>query len=149
MSKLESIFRIVRKAKGAEEGAPQQIKEGTGKRTAQQIAGAAGEAKAQAYLEEAGLRLVARNVRYRDGELDLVMQAGEMLVFVEVRQRRNAKFGGAAASVTPVKQQRLWQAAQRFLLDNPAWQRAPCRFDVIAIDGTNQDARINWLQNAF
>jgi putative endonuclease len=146
---LESIFRIVRKAKGAEEGTPQQIKKGTGRRTPQQIAGAAGEAKAQAYLEEAGLCLVARNVRYRDGELDLVMQAGEMLVFVEVRQRRTTQFGGAAASVTPAKQQRLWQAAQRFLLDNPAWQRAPCRFDVIAIDGANQDARINWLQNAF
>ena len=131
----------------------QHIEENTGKRTgrrtAQQIAGAAGEAKALAYLEEAGLCLVARNVRYRDGELDLVMQAGEMLVFVEVRQRRNTQFGGAVASVTPVKQQRLWQAAQRFLLDNPAWQLAPCRFDVIAIDGEGIDARINWLQNSF
>ncbi|QEI08549.1 YraN family protein [Pigmentiphaga aceris] len=107
--------------------------------------GAEQEALALAHLENAGLQLLARNVASRVGELDLVMQDGDILVFVEVRARSSSRFGGAAASVTFAKQQRLTRAAQVFL--KTAW-RGPvprCRFDVVAISPEG----IAWLRDAF
>ena len=65
------------------------------------------------------------------------------LVFVEVRARMDVSHGGAAASVTLQKQQRLIYAAQHYLLRHAS--PPPCRFDVVAIDGTE----LNWLQGAF
>ena len=112
-------------------------------RTAKQITGQAGEDAALTHLTEHGLRLVQCNFRCKVGEIDLVMQDGATLVFVEVRKRADARHGGAAASVTYAKQRRLIRAAQFYL------QRfkmpPPCRFDVIAIDG----ATLNWLKNAI
>lgn len=107
--------------------------------------GAAQEDKALVHLEAAGLQLVARNVSCRIGELDLVMQHGELLVFVEVRARRSASHGGAAASVTFAKQRRLVRTAQFFL--KTAWRGAlpRCRFDVVAISPDG----IDWLRDAF
>ena len=107
--------------------------------------GAAQETLALAQLEAAGLQLLARNVASRVGELDLVMQDGDILVFVEVRSRTSARFGGAAASVTFAKQQRLARAAQVFL--KTTWRGPPprCRFDVVAISPEG----IEWLRDAF
>lgn len=114
-----------------------------GKRTAKQLEGDAGEDQALRFLQEQGLKLVERNFSCKGGEIDLVMQDGRGLVFVEVRKRANNGYGGAAASVTSRKQARLVIAAQTFL------QRykmpPPCRFDVIAIDG----AAMEWLRNAI
>lgn len=111
--------------------------------TARQISGRAAEDRALAHLAQHGLTLVERNFRCRSGEIDLVMKDGDTLVFVEVRMRRSANFGGAAASVTPAKQARLTNAAQFFLLRYPA--PPACRFDVVAIDGDQLD----WLKNAI
>ena len=107
--------------------------------------GAAQESRALAHLEAAGLHLLARNVACKVGELDLVMQDDEVLVFVEVRARRSASHGGAAASVTAAKQRRLARAAQFFL--KTVWRGATprCRFDVVAISAD----RIDWLRDAF
>jgi putative endonuclease len=113
------------------------------KRTPKQVQGQAGEDQALAHLQKNGLSLVERNFRCKGGEIDLVMQQGATLVFVEVRKRADGAYGGAAASVTPRKQRRLIIAAQVYL------QRfrmpPPCRFDVVAIDGT----LIDWLKNAI
>ena len=68
-------------------------------RTAQQRAGQLGEDQALIYLQQQGLHLLERNFRCKAGEIDLVMQDGKVLVFVEVRLRSDSKFGGAAASV--------------------------------------------------
>lgn len=109
--------------------------------------GAAAEDAALAHLQAAGLRLLERNYRTPGrggGEIDLVMrEPGGALVFVEVRQRRAASQGGAAASVGAVKQRRLVLAAQHYLLRLRT--PPPCRFDVVAIDGE----RIEWLRAAF
>lgn len=111
--------------------------------------GAAWERAAQRELERAGLRLRAANVRYRFGELDLVMDHGEVLVFVEVRYRRGRAFGGGVASVDARKRARLARAASAYLAASPALARRPCRFDVVAIGGDAANPRFEWIRDAF
>lgn len=109
--------------------------------------GDAAEDAALAHLQAAGLALVARNYRTPGrggGEIDLVMRARDgTLVFVEVRQRASESHGGAAASITPVKQRRIVFAARHFLLR--LGRTPPCRFDVVLVEGT----QIRWLPAAF
>lgn len=111
--------------------------------------GAAVEAAARAHLQRAGLRDVAANASYRFGELDLVMLDGATLVFVEVRYRRNARFGGGAASVDVHKRRKLVHAAHAFLAHHPRHADSPCRFDVVEADGDPAAPRLNWLRDAF
>ena len=126
--------------------------------------GAAVEAAALAYLQQAGLREIAANVNYRGGELDLVMlddgvRDGDGLdhgmrdrasvVFVEVRYRRHAGFGGGAASIDRGKRRKLVRAAQLFLASHRQFADAACRFDVIDADGDPHEPRIRWLRDAF
>jgi putative endonuclease len=109
--------------------------------------GDAAEDRALAHLEAAGLRLVARNYRTPGrggGEIDLVMRDRDgTLVFVEVRRRTSAAFGGAAGSIGAVKRRRIVFAARHFLQRLP--QTPPCRFDVVAV----QAGDIEWLRAAF
>ncbi|MCL2892789.1 YraN family protein [Brenneria tiliae] len=108
--------------------------------------GADYERQARRYLEGAGLTFAAANVTLRGGELDLIMRDRQTWVFVEVRYRRNADFGGAAASVTRQKQRRLLHAAAVWLAQRGAsFDTVDCRFDVLAITGD----RFTWIPNAF
>lgn len=102
------------------------------------------ERQARDYLEQQGLRHLASNVRCKRGELDLVMRDGDTLVFIEVRFRASARFGGAAASIDPRKQARLSAAAAYYLQRHPV--ALPCRFDVVAIDGAGS---LTWIRHAF
>ncbi|HTA65435.1 MAG TPA: YraN family protein, partial [Xanthomonadaceae bacterium] len=101
------------------------------------------------HLEAAGLRLIAANQRYRVGEIDLVMRDGEVVVFVEVRYRRSAGFGGSALSVDAHKQRKLVLAAQCFLAEHADLARRACRFDVVAVEGLANAPRVDWIRNAF
>lgn len=112
-------------------------------RTELQEIGQGGEDRALAYLQQQGLTLVERNFLCKAGELDLVMRDGPHLVFVEVRERNNPSFGGAAASISPAKQRRILRAAKFYLLRFV--KMPPCRIDVVTIDGE----RLNWLRNAI
>lgn len=112
-------------------------------------AGAAFEALARAELERHGLRAVAANANYRFGELDLVMADGGTVVFVEVRYRRGGGFGDGLASIDARKRRRIVLAAQAFLAAHPALANRPCRFDAVAIAGTQDAPRIEWVRNAF
>jgi putative endonuclease len=112
-------------------------------------AGAGWEQVAREYLEAAGLRLIVANQGYRVGEIDLVMRDGEVIVFVEVRYRRAARFGGSALSVDAVKQRKLVMAAQCYLAQNPKLAKHPCRFDVVAVEGAAGAASVEWIRNAF
>ena len=110
------------------------------------VRGDAAEHAAARLLTAAGLIPVAAKVRYKVGELDLIMRDGDTLVFVEVRARRSMAFGGAAASIDARKQLRLRRAAERYLQltrGGRAWP--PCRFDVVAFEGD----RVNWIRDAF
>jgi putative endonuclease len=104
------------------------------------------EARAAAYLEDAGLAILERNYRCRFGEIDLVARAGETLVFVEVRARASDAFGGAAASITAAKRRKLLAAARYYLRCHGA-RDAACRFDVVLMTGVAP--RIEWITNAF
>jgi putative endonuclease len=101
------------------------------------------EAAAQAYLQERGLVPVEANFRCKLGEIDLIMRDGDSLVFVEVRQRAAGSQVSAAASISPTKIRRLVRAAQVYL--QRFARLPPCRFDVVAIDGSHME----WLQNAI
>ncbi|MDO4904071.1 MAG: YraN family protein [Lautropia sp.] len=108
--------------------------------------GAQAEQRVSQYLQRAGLHLLATNVLYKVGEIDLVMTDGPTWVFVEVRSRRSAAFGGAAASVDGRKQMRLRRAAQCLLIERfGRGQWPPCRFDVVAIEA----GQLQWIKDAF
>lgn len=119
-----------------------------GKTPAQQ-AGSQAESLAQAHLERHGLRLITRNWLCRQGELDLVMLDGDTVVFVEVRYRRHAAWGGALESVDARKQARLCAAAEAFLQQQSRWGRHPCRFDVVALQPGDPSPALEWIKNAF
>ena len=108
------------------------------------LRGESAEERALGWLTGRGLRLVERNFRCKSGEIDLIMQDGETLVFVEVRYRSHAGFGSAVESVTPAKQKKLQRAAAAYLQRRK--EVPPCRFDIIGFDAAG---RIDWLQNAF
>lgn len=102
------------------------------------------------YLQQQGLRLLHRNFRCAAGEIDLIMQHREMLVFVEVRFRGNKDYGGAVATITRDKQIKLLRTARYFLLSRKTHQQSPCRFDVVGITpGMGDSPCFNWIENAF
>jgi putative endonuclease len=107
------------------------------------------ERAAQRELERHGLRLRAANVRYRGGELDLVMDDRDVLVFVEVRYRSGHSFGGGAASVDLRKCKKLARAAGLYLASHPALSNRTCRFDVVAVSGEPAAPTFEWIRNAF
>lgn len=107
--------------------------------------GDAAEALAAAFLEERGLKIVARNYRCRFGEIDLIAKSGRTLVFVEVRARTSDAFGGAAGSITPAKRRRLLATARHYLARYGA--TPACRFDVVLLSGS--PGRIEWIANAL
>lgn len=111
--------------------------------------GAAVEDAALGHLLAHGLRLIARNVACKLGELDLVMRDGASVVFVEVRYRAHVEYGGGAASVDAHKQRKLIRAAQVFLKRQPALAQAPCRFDVIQAQGDPAQPDLCWIRAAF
>ena len=113
------------------------------------VAGAAWELAARRHLEAAGLGLLGANQRYRMGEIDLVMDDRGIVVFIEVRYRSSDAFGGSVLSIDTHKQRKLILAARSFLAANPALARKPCRFDVVAVDGSVEPPRVEWIRNAF
>lgn len=111
--------------------------------------GEAWELLAERYLWDRGLTTLARNFHCRLGEIDLVMREGEIIVFVEVRYRRQSRFGSAIESVTRNKQIKICRAAGIFLSRRPALATRPCRFDVVGISGPPGDASLEWVSGAF
>jgi putative endonuclease len=113
--------------------------------------GDAAEALALAHLQAHGLRLLVANFRTPGrggGEIDLVMRAPDgTVVFVEVRQRSSAKFGGAGGSIGAVKQRRIIFAARHYLMQLA--RTPPCRFDVVLVQGAAGMEELEWLQGAF
>ena len=112
------------------------------------VIGDEAEALACDYLSEQGLYLLERNYRCRGGEIDLIMQHDDSLVFVEVRYRRNITYGRAAETVTAYKQRRVIHCA-RVYMNHHGNSNVPARFDVVSIEGEPDQRQIEWISNAF
>jgi len=107
--------------------------------------GLAAEALAAAFLQKNGLKLIEKNFRCAYGEIDLIMRDGKTLVFIEVRLRSSAVFGGAAMSINPSKQQKLRRTAELYL---QAHGDSACRFDAVLMSKVDSSA-VEWIQDAF
>jgi putative endonuclease len=107
--------------------------------------GDAHESIALAFLERNGLSLVTRNWQCKQGEIDLVMRDAATLIFVEVRKRQSAEFGGAAASIDSSKSKRVERAVNAYLGALPA--RPDFRIDAVVFDGGNRTPQ--WVKNVF
>jgi putative endonuclease len=111
--------------------------------------GQAGESAAEEYLRRKGYRILARNLRSSLGELDLVAEDGQVLVFVEVKARRTDAFGGAIHAVHHRKQEKLIRLAAQYLARHHIKDRL-CRFDVVLLQGPKAVApHIEHIQHAF
>lgn len=112
--------------------------------------GSNAEGIAAEYLKKQGLILIASNYHSRMGEVDLIMQEDETVVFVEVRYRTSKKYGEAVETITYTKQNKIIKTAERFLQEKKWNERYPCRFDVVTIEPSHgEGTSINWLKNAF
>lgn len=113
--------------------------------------GAWGERQAEAFLLQKGFSLICRNYRSRYGEIDLIMENRDFLIFVEVKLRKNSRYGTPAEAVTHQKQERLRKTALLYLQAHPT-QKQP-RFDVIEIYAPQGMATsplpIAHIENAF
>lgn len=110
-----------------------------------------GEEKAAIYLKRHGYKIIGRNCRYRQGEIDIVAEKKDLVVFIEVKTRKNADYAEAREFVTAAKQQRVIAAAQLWMQENSC-EKQP-RFDVIEVYSPNGEnglsVKINHLENAF
>ena len=114
-----------------------------------QARGGAAEALVERFLAKRGLVVVGRNVRCRGGEVDLICLDRGTVAFVEVRLRTNPRFGGAGASITVAKQQRVVLAARWWFAGaGRRYSRHPCRFDAALLTALDE-ASIEWIQGAF
>lgn len=113
--------------------------------------GKAGELIAKDFLSEKGYRYVTGNFRYERAEIDLVFcnDEKEMLVFVEVKTRKNKKFGEPEESVNNAKQLSIKKAAEGFLLENKEYEKYDLRIDVIGVFIGEKGPEINHIENAF
>lgn len=112
--------------------------------------GARAETLACEFLVNHGLAFTARNYRTRRGEIDLIMQAWDCIVFVEVKYRKNNKFGTAEASITKGKSQRMILAAQEYLISNGYLEGQDIRFDAVLLsesNGATENCTIKWIRN--
>ena len=110
----------------------------------------------ESYLKKKGMKLITRNFNCRHGEIDLIMQDEQTLVFVEVRYRNNPGFGSALDSITPTKQKKIIKTAQYYLQTNSWTNHLFCRFDAFGIIGNDKqeansasDYQFEWIKDAF
>lgn len=109
-----------------------------------------GESLAVAHFKARGYKILAQNYRAMRGEIDLIAQDGQFIVFVEVKTRKSLKFGVPQAAVTKQKQRQISKVALAYLQAKNLWD-TPCRFDVIGIHLTHQSEllRLDHIEGAF
>jgi putative endonuclease len=112
------------------------------------IQGKAGEDLAAEFLERNGFKIIERNYRFQRGEIDLIAEEGNELVFVEVKSRRSTIFGAPEDAVTEEKQEQVHTVADGYLFEHNIDDR-PCRFDVVAIEFKYGRAEIHHIRDAF
>jgi len=116
--------------------------------TNRRIQGKAGEDLAARFLERNGLKIIERNYRFERGEIDLIAEEGDELVFVEVKARHSTVFGSPEDAVTEEKQEQVHAVAEGYLFEHDIDNR-PCRFDVVAVEFKNGKKEIRHIRDAF
>jgi putative endonuclease len=117
--------------------------------TYQQKAGKQAETQACSFLEQNGLKLLCKNYQCYHGEIDLIMQDKDHIVFVEVRIRHRDDYGSALESINNRKIQKLIKAATQFLQWKKWLYRVSSRFDVVTLQWVNDSIKLDWIKNAF
>jgi putative endonuclease len=107
------------------------------------------ESLALDHLKGQGLKKIATNFRCRMGEVDLVMKDGDCLVFAEVRFRTENRFSSAAGSVDRHKQRKIIRTAAAFIGRHPHYSNCTVRFDVVGLDQSGDQTKLNWIKDAF
>ena len=107
------------------------------------------ERVAEKHLRKQGLISVDKNYLCKLGEIDLIMRERDCLVFIEVKYRNPNSWVRAAETVTASKQKKLIMTAQHYLMQHPNEKNSNCRFDVVSIEGSRRNPRIEWFVNAF
>jgi putative endonuclease len=110
--------------------------------------GKEGEDRAVGFLLRKGYRILERNFRFERGEIDIVAEDGETLVFVEVKARRSKSFGEAEEAISVHKRKQLRRVAEGYLFKNSIDGKA-CRFDVIGVQYVGKETEIRHLVDAF
>ena len=100
------------------------------------------------FLKKGGYKIVVRNYRIPIGEIDIIARDRQSLVFVEVKARRTAKFGSPKAAVTYRKQRKISMVALAYLKETHQTQ-ADARFDVVSIDYSTDQPKLEIVKNAF
>ena len=117
--------------------------------------GTATENIACQHLKNNGLTLITKNFSHRMGEVDLIMKDKNVIVFIEVRYRKNTNYGYPEETVTFKKQKKIKSTALLFIAKNPEYKNTQPRFDVVAMmpngsdSSKNDNIAINWIKNAF
>lgn len=112
--------------------------------------GAIAEQQACDLLRQHGLKIRTLNYRTKRGEIDIIAEDNDTLVFVEVRLRSNSAYGSPEESITRHKQQRILYASQHFLQKENINDSRPCRFDTICLtDHNGSPADVQWIKDAF
>jgi putative endonuclease len=110
--------------------------------------GALGEEIAAAYLQKRGYRILEKNYRCPFGEIDVIARDGGQIVFVEVKSRRNERYGSPQSAVGKKKQEKISMIAQYYLKEKRLYGRQ-ARFDVLAVRLFSEGHRIELIRNAF
>lgn len=103
---------------------------------------------ASAYLQKHNLKLVTTNYSCKMGEIDLIMMDKEILVFIEVRYRRDRNYGDAVGSINKSKQNKIKKTASYYLQQHKLYDKISCRFDVVAVSGQSSED-LYWIKDAF
>lgn len=110
--------------------------------------GCEGESLARQYLEKKGYRFLTGNFRRTHGEIDLIMQDGSTLVFIEVKSRHSRRYGEPIEAVTPYKQRHIRDCAKIYLMNHPA-EGKRIRFDVVEVMIRYGEVKFRHVRNAF
>ena len=111
--------------------------------------GAQKEEQVCACLLSKGVKIMERNFRNRQGEIDIIGYDGEYLVFAEVKYRMTGYSGNAVEAVTVAKQRKICRVADYYRYKHGIGDFSPIRYDVVTVDGIGANERINWYKNAF
>ena len=117
-------------------------------RTPEQRLGELGERLAADYVQNKGMRILERNYRIRGGEIDLIAQDGDEVVFIEVKARTSREFGRGVEAVDAKKQRALLRTARLYLYRHGGWEQ-PARFDVVELDFSDKPAHLRYWKNVI